>query len=137
MCDVAAVTPKEERCEWIAEIKKRHDLGRWLHPRACAEPGTLERLGPWTRDPTASHCWTRTVEGGDPANLQDRRVFVEKTPRVFDPTLGLLITDCWGWIQGDKGEADDGQGPDLDSRKWADDFAEGIGYVLPEREVKS
>lgn len=98
-----------------------------------SRPGSLEVLGPWQQAPDATHCWLRTTEGGDSTAVADRRVFVEKTPRVYDPTLGLQPDDSWAWVEGDKGEADNGDGPDLRSRAWADDMAEALGYVLPER----
>lgn len=115
----------EERREWI-EFANRY--GRSAAP--VSEPGSLETLGPWVKCPSAAHCWLRTREGGDPAVLADRRVFVEKTPRVFDPTLGLPIDNCYSWIQGSKGDADEGDGPDMSSRAWADGMACALGYCI-------
>lgn len=111
---------------------------------------TGETLSPWMRDPDAPHAWMRIVEGGDPRKLADRRVFVEKTPRVYDPTSGLApddryywdsLTSTWrdldnnrvpkpGWVGGGKGYADEGDGPDLVSRRWADEKARELGYIL-------
>lgn len=114
-----------------------------------------ETLSPWMRVPNAPHAWMRIVEGGDPCKIADRRVFVEKTPRVYDPACGVPADtrfypcgrgwdrEIWKtldglrlpgpvWIEGYKGYADEGDGPDLDSRHWADVKARELGYILTE-----
>ena len=91
------------------------------------------------RDPTARHAWMRIIKGGDPANLDDRRIFVEKTPRVHDPRVSAVPSstgETSSWIGGPKGHADDGDGPDLASRSWADVKARELGYVLPDMGVE-
>lgn len=138
----------ETSLAWLTRVRDAIALGKYRdrtidlirqHGRGVAVPEgggrphpTGERLGPWVRCPEAEHCWLRAREGGDPATETDRRVFVEKTPRVFDPSLGLPIENGWAWVEGAKGRADDGEGPDEDSRTWADAFARWLGYVLPE-----
>ena len=102
------------------------------HPPRSIPPFSLGRLGPWQKDPRAGHAWLRTVEGGDPNKVEDRRVFVEKTPRVHDPSYGLGPKDFRSWVPGPKGECDSGEGLDLDSKRWADAFALALGYELPE-----
>lgn len=113
---------------------------------------TSETLSPWMRDPNAPHAWMRIVEGGDPHKIADRRVFVEKTPRVYDPACGVPADTPfyardrhWEtrdgqrlpgpvWIEGYKGHADEGDGPDLDSRRWADEKARELGYILTDQQ---
>jgi hypothetical protein len=86
---------------------------------------SLEVLSDWIKD---EHCWMKTILGGNPNDVKDRRIFIEKTPRVFDPSLGLDIEDWRSWIQGYKGHADEGDGPDLDGLEWEDEFSKFIGY---------
>lgn len=96
---------------------------------------TGETLSLWMRDPDAGHAWMRIVAGGDPKDYDNRRVFVEKSPRVHDPAHGLPPSRAGeqsSWVFGPKGHADDGQGPDLASRRWADEKARELGYVLPD-----
>lgn len=119
-----------------------------------------EHLSLWMRDPSAPHAWMRIRKGGDPSMLSDRRVFVEKTPRVYDPSSGVAPDenyclglagpggeDRWenregkairgpGWIEGSKGHADEGDGPDLASRRWADAKAAQLGYALPDMQAE-
>lgn len=85
----------------------------------------LEILSDWIK---IDHCWLKTIINGNPDDINDRRIFIEKTPRVFDPSLGLIISDWRSWISGDKGDADEGEGPDLESIKWSEEFAKFIGY---------
>lgn len=100
-----------------------------------------ETLSLWMRDPDARHAWMRIVKGADPQDRAARRVFVEKTPRVHDPAQGEVPTTpadhprC-SWIGGPKGHADDGDGPDLGSRRWADEKARELGYVLPDMQAE-
>lgn len=104
-------------------------------PMTDLESPIREHLSLWMRDPAAPHAWMRIVKGGDPANLDDRRVFVEKTPRVHDPRISVVPSGAGepsSWIGGPKGHADDGDGPDLASRRWADEKAVELGYVLPD-----
>lgn len=129
----------EYRDPWITWVLKSwRDYQGWrdsVRPRPPngLPPFNLERLGPWQKDPGAGHCWLRTVEGGDPTKIEDRRIFVEKTPRVHDPSFGLGPKDFRSWIEGDKGRSDDdGDGLDPNSKRWADAFALALGYVLPE-----
>jgi hypothetical protein len=96
------------------------DNANWI-----PDSNSLEVLSDWIKD---EHCWMKTILGGDPTNVRDRRIFIEKTPRVFDPSLGLDIEDWRSWIQGYKGHADEGDGPDLDGLEWADEFSKFIGY---------
>lgn len=122
----------EHRKKWIVEISKAcyYKLdGSPQHlqddPNWIPDSKSLEVLSDWIKD---EHCWLKTIVGGDPTNIRDRRIFIEKTPRVFDPSLGLDIEDWRSWIQGYKGHADEGDGPDLDGLEWADEFSKFIGY---------
>lgn len=91
---------------------------------------SLEELDPWQKDPDASWCWLRVVKGGDPNKIEDRRVFVEKTPRVFDPSLNIDITHCYSWIQGLKGSYCEGDEFDEFARHWSNTMAIALGYRI-------
>lgn len=84
-----------------------------------------EELSEWVN---VEGCWTRTVKGGDPNNVIDRRCFIEKTPRIFDRNLGLGVTNCYSWVEGPKGYYGDEDGT---SRKWCDEVSKYLGYILP------
>lgn len=137
--DAEALAQQRRGC-LLAKYRAGHlwNLGRdFLHLARGARlrpsagfPMKLERLGPWQLCPGAQHCWLRTIEGGDPAKVADRRVFVEKTARVYDPSLGLPTSDSRAWVPGRKGEADEGDVPDRLSQMWADEFAVALGYEL-------
>lgn len=89
---------------------------------------SLEELEDWQKDPDSDHCWLRTIKNGDPNNIKDRRVFVEKIPRVFDPSLNIPIDNSRSWIQGLKGDYDEGEGLDEYSRYWSNKMAKALGY---------
>lgn len=91
---------------------------------------SLNELSPWQKDPDASHCWLRTIKNGDPNNIKDRRVFVEKTPRVFDPSLNLDIKNCQSWIQGYKGSYCENEDFDEYARYWANHMTKALGYKV-------
>lgn len=93
-------------------------------------PDSLEELEDWQKDPDSDHCWLRIVKNGDPNNIKDRRVFVEKTPRVFDPSLNIPIDNSRSWIQGLKGDYDEGEGLDEYSRYWSNVMAKTLGYTF-------
>lgn len=86
-------------------------------------PFILPKLSEWMPCPKAEYAWMRIIKGGDPNNVNDRRVFVEKTPRVYDPTVLVPPSDSRAWIEGPKGECSDPK-----YRVWADNFAEALGY---------
>jgi hypothetical protein len=98
---------------------------------APAFPLHLERLGPWQPDPEAPHAFMRCVLGGDPNSVSDRRCFIEKTPRVYDPTLGMPPEDWRSWVPGDKGCGHE-CGLYAPSRKFADRLARLLGYTIEE-----
>ena len=89
----------------------------------------LPRLGPWQPDPEAPHAFMRCVIGGNPNKVEDRRCFIEKTPRVYDPSLGMRPEDWRSWVPGDKGCGHEcgKYGP---SREFADRFARLLGYTI-------
>lgn len=98
---------------------------------AVLPPPDLPRLGPRQPDPEAPHAFMRCVIGGDPNKVEDRRCFIEKTPRVYDPSLGMPTEDWRSWVPGDKGCGDECgmYGP---SREFADRFARLLGYTIEE-----
>lgn len=91
-------------------------------------PDSLEELEDWQKDPNSNHCWLRTIKNGDPKNIKDRRIFVEKTPRIFDPSLNIDIENFQSQIQGLKGDYDEGEGLDEYSRYWSNKMAKALGY---------
>lgn len=91
-------------------------------------PLQLEELSDWIADANQSNCYMRIIKNGNPDKIEDRRVFIEKTPRVFDPTLGIAIKNCMSWVSGPKG--DDLYGLNPKSRSWADRYAKWIGYKI-------
>lgn len=91
----------------------------------------LPRLGPWQPDPDAPYAFMRCVIGGDPNKVEDRRCFIEKTPRVYDPSLGMPPEDWRSWVPGDKGCGDE-CGRYAPSREFADRFARLLGYTIEE-----
>jgi hypothetical protein len=81
-----------------------------------------ELLSGWLKDPAAEHAYMRCVRGTDPLVVANRRVFIEKTPRVFDPVGN-------GWVYGPKGSGEL-CGLDPKSRAWADMQAREFGYDM-------
>lgn len=88
-------------------------------------------LGPWQADPDGPHAFMRCVIGGGPNKVEDRRCFIEKTPRVYDPSLGMPPEDWRSWVPGDKGCGDE-CGRYAPSREFADRFARLLGYTIEE-----
>ena len=79
----------------------------------------METLSDWIDD---GHCSMRTVIGGDPESILDRRVLIEKTPRVMHPVSR-------NWEYGPKGSGEE-CGRYQPSRDWADAKARELGYKL-------
>lgn len=83
------------------------------------------RLSPWIV--VEEFCATRVLEGTDPNDFQNRRAFIEKTPRV-------LISG--EWVQGPKGggggdpRRDETYGFAPRSRAWADQKLRELGAIL-------
>ena len=115
--------------------KKQHEchrydkydfLKRQKHFR-CDFPNVIpanEQLSDWVN---IEDCWTRTIKGGNPEDVKDRRCFIEKTPRVYDRSFGFTPEDWRSWVSGYKGDYGDEDGS---SREWCDAFAEYLGYKL-------
>ena len=101
-----------------------------INVSSLSPPSSLEELEPWQKDPDNNHCWIRIVKGGDPNNVRDRRVFIEKTPRVFDPSLNLDILITNSWIQGLKGSYCTGNNFDEYARYWSNVMAKTLGYKV-------
>lgn len=128
----------DHRKKWICRLNGDSDLfykpknsPNYLinDPNWIPNSGKLELLSDWIK---IDHCWLKTVINGNPEEVSDRRIFIEKTPRIHDPSFGLIPEDWRSWIEGYKGHADEdnGEGPDLESIKWAEEFAKFIGYRL-------
>lgn len=81
------------------------------------------QLSPWMQAPEATHCWMRVVADSDPTQVENRKVFIEKSPRVFNAHKNE-------WAYGPKGDGDL-CGLDPNSRAWADAKALSLGYGIP------
>lgn len=78
----------------------------------------------------------RCLAGSDPANLETRVAFIEKTPRVRIAPFTQKDTDFKAWKQGPKGCG--GDDPERNgyygfyqpSREWCDTELLALGYAL-------
>lgn len=84
----------------------------------------MQRLSSWIV--VDEYCATRVLEGTDPSKVENRRAFIEKTPRVLD---GGDPNDSKNWRQGPKGCAPE-YGAYKPSRAWCDKELKKMGYIL-------
>lgn len=104
-------------------------VAQWVEvqPDDWRPPNSLKgvRVGPWT---TEKHCAMRALAGTDPAQIENRVAFIEKTPRVLHNGV---------WVQGPKGRGgEDGEeqtyGFYPPSREWCDAYLVRHGAILEE-----
>ena len=75
-------------------------------------------------------CVTRVLQGTDPEAIENRRAFIEKTPRVFNGKE---------WVYGPKGTGGSGNAEEEQiygfyppSRAWCDEQLKTMGYTFDE-----